>query len=114
MSAYQIMPGGIEIYGQELGKRGKRKVKKQLSFAGALSERLDLPGESLGELKLSVVGARRALVENHRGMLACTEELIALRGARCTLTIRGAELRIEAMNERELVISGRIALVQWE
>lgn len=89
-------------------------MKKHLSFAGALSERLALPGESLGELKLSVVDARRALIENHRGMLACTEELISVRGGRGTLSLRGEALRIEAMNEQELLISGRITLAQWE
>ena len=88
-------------------------MKKALSFAAALSERLSIPGEALGELKLSVAGSRRALIENHRGLLLCTPERIAVRGGRGSLSLRGTELRIEAMNERELLICGRIALAEW-
>ena len=89
------------------------RMKRAPSFAGALSERLMLPGELLGELKISVVGARRALIENHQGLLLCSPELISVRGGRGSLSLRGTEMRIEAMNERELLICGRIALVEW-
>ena len=34
------------------------------SFAGTLGDRLQIPGEALGELKLSVLG-------NHRALLPC-------------------------------------------
>ena len=89
-------------------------MKRAQSFAGALSERLMLPGELLGELKISVVGARRALIENHQGLQLCTPELISVRGGRGSLSLRGSELRIEAMNERELLICGKIALAEWD
>ena len=89
------------------------RMKRAQSFAWALSERLMLPGELLGELKISVVGARRALIENHQGLLLCSPELISVRGGRGSLSLRGSELQIEAMNERELLICGRIALVEW-
>ena len=89
------------------------RMKRAQSFAGALSERLMLPGELLGELKISVVGSRRALIENHQGLLLCSPELISVRGGRGSLSLRGSELQIEAMNERELLICGRIALMEW-
>ena len=90
------------------------RMKRAQSFAEALSERLMLPGELLGELKISVVGTRRVLIENHQGLLLCTPELISVRGGRGSLSLRGSELRIEAMNERELLICGRIALAEWD
>lgn len=89
-------------------------MKKHLSFAGELSERLELPGEALGELKLSVAGAHRALIENHRGLLCCTEELVSVRSERGSLSLRGTGLRIEAMNEKELLICGRLQLAEWD
>ena len=89
-------------------------MKKQYSFASELLERLELPGEALGEGKLSVVGTRRALIENHRGLLSYTEELIAVRLGHGSLSIWGTELAIEAMNERELLIVGHIAHAEWE
>ena len=89
-------------------------MKNRRSFSDALADRLELPGEALGELKLSVTGGRRTLVENHRGLLICTEERIALRSRRGTLSLSGSGLRIEAMNERELLIVGRLSRAEWE
>ena len=89
------------------------RVKNRLSFTAELSERLSLPGEALGVLKLSVAGSRRALIENHRGLLLCTPERIAVRGGRGSLSLQGTELRIEAMNERELLVVGKITGAEW-
>ncbi len=84
------------------------------SFAGTLGERLQIPGEALGELKLSVLGNHRALIENHRGLLHCTEDLVAVRGQRLHLHIYGAALRIEAMDGSDLLLSGRLDRAEWE
>lgn len=89
-------------------------LNKRMSFSGELAERLELPGEALGELKLSVTGDCRALVENHRGLLTCTEERISLRIRQGILSLTGVDLRIEAMNGRELLIAGRLYKVEWE
>ena len=83
-------------------------------FAGTLGERLQIPGEALGEMKLSVLGNRRALIENHKGLLHCTEELIALRGERSMLRIFGAALQIVAMDGSDLLLSGHLDRIEWE
>ena len=83
------------------------------SFAGTLGERLSIPGEALGRLKLSVLGNRRAFIENHRGVLHCTEELIAVRGEGMTLSLFGAGLRIEAMDGSDLLLSGSLERAEW-
>lgn len=84
------------------------------SFAGNLGERLHVPGEALGECKLSVLGNRRALVENHRGLLHCTEELISLRAGQGVLCVFGAGLRIEAMDGGDLLLSGCLDRIEWQ
>ena len=89
-------------------------MKKRMSFSGQLAERLELPGEALGELKLSVLGDRRALIENHRGLLQCSRELLAVRGKGLCLRIFGAELQIEAMDGGDLLLSGRLERAEWE
>ncbi len=86
---------------------------RKLPFAGMLEERLDLPGQALGELRLSVLGHHRALIENHRGLLCCTEESVAVRGPAETLTIIGRELRIEAMDGEDLLLRGRLERAEW-
>ena len=84
------------------------------SFTGTLGERLQIPGEALGELKLSVLGDHRALIENHRGLLHCSEDLLAVRGMHMSLRIFGGSLRIEAMDGSDLLLSGRLKRVDWE
>lgn len=87
---------------------------EKLAFAGALEERLRLPGTALGELELRVLGDRRGLIANHRGLLHCTPELIAVRGRKGCLRVFGTQLRIEAMDGRDLLFSGRLERAEWE
>ena len=54
-----------------------------------IAERLDYPAESVaGVPKLTVTGRRRALVENHHGLLAYSRECIIIdRGCVCAARI---------------------------
>ena len=89
-------------------------MREKLWIAGALEERLQLPGQALGELELRVLGDRRGLIENHRGLLICTGELIAVRGKKGCLRIFGSGLHIEAMDGGDLLFSGRLERAEWE
>lgn len=80
-----------------------------------LTERLELPEEALlAAAKLTVTGGKRALVENHRGVLEYGQERIVVSAGRGKLCISGSGLGIEAMNRNELLICGRIQCVEWE
>ena len=59
---------------------------------------------------------RRAgvLIEGHRGLLICTGELIALRGERGRVAIKGRKLQIEAMREDAMLIRGEMDRIEWE
>ncbi len=110
MSMYQVMSRGIDIYGIEV-----LPVKSIKELPQELTERLELPDEALlGAVKLTVTGGRRAVVENHRGVLEYGEERIVISAGRGKLSIGGSGLGIEAMNRRELLIRGRIQTVEWE
>ena len=80
-----------------------------------LAERLDLPEDILlNSLKLSVTGGKRALVENHRGILEYGSDRIVIAAKRGRLKMFGSELKICAMNREALLISGRINSMEWE
>lgn len=80
-----------------------------------LADRLALPEDALlGSTKLTVTGGRRALVENHRGVLDYGSERVVISAGRSKLNINGTELCLSAMNKQELLISGRIQSVEWE
>jgi len=58
-------------------------VKRLSDIPLEIAERLDLPAESVaGVPKLTVTGRRRALVENHCGLLEYSHECIVVDGGR--------------------------------
>ncbi len=80
----------------------------------SLADRLELPEEALdGAAKLTVTAGRRALIENHRGILEYSRERIAVAFGRERLSLIGEGLRIVAMNRKELLISGELKEVLW-
>lgn len=104
------MSGGIDLYGQEVAA-----LKKIGLLASDLAERLDLPEDALlGAAKLTVTAGRRALIENHRGILEYGTERILVSTGRGKISLQGSELKLTAMNKTELLISGRLKVVEWE
>lgn len=63
---------------------GGEPVKRLSDIPLEIAERLDLPAESVaGVPKLTVTGRRRALVENHCGLLEYSHECIVVDGGGC-------------------------------
>lgn len=89
-------------------------MKKKQGVLPRLADRLELPEEALsGAAKLTVIAGRRALIENHQGILEYSRERITLKlGAGC-LSLMGQELRIAAMNRQEVLIRGEVQDVSW-
>ena len=79
-----------------------------------IAERLDLPAESVaGVPTLHLTGRRRALVENHCGLLEYSHECIVVNGGRVRVCIRGTNLQLVAMDSTALLISGTIACAEF-
>ncbi len=107
---YQTMRRCIDLYGIEV-----LPMKKSHLLPYELADRLNMPEDVLlGAAKLTVTAGRRALVENHRGVIDYSEERIVIASGRGTVSIMGAKLCIAAMNRAELLITGRIQSVEWE
>ncbi len=74
----------------------------------------DIPGEAAsGVPRVTVTGNSRVHVENHRGLLEYSGELIAVNARGMTVKIRGAGMEIEAMSDLELVVTGNILGVEF-
>ena len=90
------------------------RVKADRGLPAALEEFLELPGDVLpGGGRLTLCGGRQALIEGHRGLLEYTPERIAVSMGRETLSLSGDNLRLQAMNAGELLITGRIHAAEW-
>lgn len=89
-------------------------MKKKLGVLPGLADRLELPEEALsGAAKLTVTADRRALVENHRGILAYSTDCVVVSLGDRRLTLCGRELRIRAMNRKEVLICGELLDISW-
>lgn len=85
----------------------ENEKRRQQGLLEKASQWLDLPGEALAGLpRLELVGDNELRMENYRGILSCSKEEIHVDGGRWVLRIRGRELLIRAMRERELLITG--------
>ena len=89
-------------------------LKKKRSLLPALADRLELPEEALsGAAKLTVTADRCALIENHRGILEYSPECIVVNFGERRLSLCGRELRIRAMNRREVLVCGELLDLSW-
>ena len=88
--------------------------KRRLARAGLeVMDRLDLPGElAAGVGRMELVGDRQFYMEQHRGVLRYSTEVIDIAAANMTVRITGRELQLLAMTDRELRISGTIAAIE--
>ena len=84
------------------------------AFREEIADRLDLPAEAAGCLKLTLLGSRRALVESHRGISLYSPECIEVQGRGALARIRGEGLSLAAMDRESLLVRGRILCVELD
>ena len=72
-------------------------------------ESLKLPRDSvLGDSIITVTGNKDILIENYKGILQYSDELILLQGKNCKIELKGKELNIVYYTNEDMKISGII------
>jgi sporulation protein YqfC len=89
-------------------------MKTKRDRAELLADKLDIPADALGSVKLSLCGRSRLLIENHRGIITYNDNLIEIDCGSVKLTVRGDALRLGAMNGSDMFICGRIIALEFE
>ena len=80
----------------------------------SLVESLKLPKDiCMGVMKVTMTGSREAWIENYRGILEYTENLILLQGKTCQVCFEGTGLSIDYYTSEDMKISGCIACVRY-
>ncbi len=94
-------------------KKRERKNNNGLKRE-ALVESLRLPKDiCMGAMKVTMTGSREAWIENYRGILEYTEELILLQGKTCQVCFEGNCLSIDYYTNEDMKISGCINCVRY-
>ncbi len=89
-------------------------MKAKRGSAELLADRLDIPANALGSMKLSLCGRSRLLIENHGGIISYGDALIVICCGKTKLSVLGDGLRLEAMSAGDMLICGRITALEFE
>ena len=77
-------------------------------------ESLKLPKDTmLGASIVTLTGNREAFIENYKGILEYTNELIVLQGKNSKICFEGRQLAIEYYTNEDMKISGSIDAVRY-
>lgn len=88
---------------------------KKLKTAAELAEGFTLSDAAVPETpRVTVVAAKRLMVEGHRGILEFGNEHIVLSARHCKLHVYGTALKLSAMSADTLIIYGKISSVEFE
>ena len=85
-----------------------KNIKKQLV------DSLDLPKEILLSYPLvSMIGQEEILIQNHKGLIEYTGDIIRIKTKIGTLKIQGSHLYINKMSTEDLKITGIIKKIEF-
>lgn len=95
-------------------KKRNNKNNSSSQKKETLVESLKLPKDiCMGAMKVTMTGSREAWIENYRGILEYTENLILLQGKTCQVCFEGTCLSIDYYTNEDMKISGCIACVRY-
>ena len=80
----------------------------------AAAEKLELPGEALGALLITVIGKSRVLVENHRGIEQYSKEFIRLAARGGAVSMYGSGIKLRILGKNKLALEGNIRSMEWD
>ncbi len=67
----------------------------------------------MGAMRITMTGNREAWIENYRGILEYTEQMILLQGKTCQVCFEGTGLSIDYYTNEDMKISGCISCVRY-
>lgn len=90
-------------------KKNTSSRKKELFV-----ESLKLPKDvCMGALRVTLTGNCEAWIENYKGILEYTENMILLQGKTCRVCFEGSRLSIDYYTNEDMKISGCISCVKY-
>ena len=92
-----------------MGKASKKQIKKQMGEALEIHKDL-----FFGAVILTVTGREEAIIENYKGILEYSTEVIRLQTKTCKLQLSGKNLKIAYYTNEEMKITGYIDQIIYE
>ena len=93
----------------------KKKKHKKIHAMERAVKAVGLPIETESSiLKVTLLGHRRALIENHKGVYAYTEKGITLTGSEGLISVYGSDLEIKELDNERMLVDGYITGTTYE
>lgn len=90
------------------------KKKEKTSKKELFMESLQLPKDiCMGALCVTLTGNTEAWIENYRGILEYTDQMILLQAKTCRVCFEGTRLSIDYYTNEDMKISGCICSVRY-
>lgn len=90
------------------------KKKEEVPPSVRLAEALRIPAEVVGRFpEITLTGNRTLMVENHKGMVDCREDLVRLNTGCGLLTVEGKEFDILTITDEVVVLTGQITGIRF-
>ncbi|WP_461205587.1 sporulation protein YqfC [Clostridium sp. DL1XJH146] len=80
-----------------------------------IARKLDIPKEIVMDLpKITITANREIFIENHKGIILFEEDMIKVNSNTGVIIINGNKLRIEYLEGKTIVVSGKFSSVIYE
>lgn len=94
----------------EVGAMGKRSYK----IREKISNTFELPKDIVLDVsKIIIIGTGQVTVENHKGIVEYSEELIRINTGNCIMKLSGKKLAIKTILQEEITITGEITNIEF-
>lgn len=91
------------------------KKRKISNLNRKINEILEIPEEVYGkEQKITIIGFKKILIENYKGILEYSENYIKLSTYIGAINISGYNLELKQMTEDDIMINGKLDSVEFE
>ena len=91
-----------------MDKRGRRAVLLEKT-----AQMFDLPADIIaGVPRIELIGDSEFRMENHKGILSCSESEIHISGGIYLVKVAGEGLEVRAMTGLEVLVTGKITSVE--
>lgn len=94
--------------------RGGAMSKRGYKIRERLSNTFELPKDIVLDVsKVIIIGTGQITVENHKGIVEYSEELIRINTGDCIMKISGRNLTIKTILQEEITITGELTNIEF-
>lgn len=89
--------------------------RRQKGMLQSLARRLDIPQDIVLDLpRITMLGNKQILVENHKGIIEYTSQLVRISLSQGELTIIGSGLMLGNLQQEQILVEGEIREVRYD